>query len=94
MHLKLRFRHADSSRIRESQNPNGHSIPCGQLIPKKAACVFETARYGPFFKCAAVFESLLYARRFENNYANLIDGPVAHQGLAADRDLFSRQIKH
>ncbi|MGF6636332.1 hypothetical protein OKW39_003483 [Paraburkholderia sp. MM6662-R1] len=39
MHLKLRFRHADSSRIRESQNPNGHSIPCGQLIPKKAACV-------------------------------------------------------
>ncbi|MBB5419672.1 hypothetical protein QF000_004630 [Paraburkholderia atlantica] len=43
MHLKLRFRHADSFGIRESQNPNGHSIPCGQLIPKKAACVFEAA---------------------------------------------------
>ena len=43
MHLKLWFRHADSFGMRDSQNPNGHSIPCGQLIPKKAACVFETA---------------------------------------------------
>ncbi|MBB5409536.1 hypothetical protein OKW30_000968 [Paraburkholderia sp. Clong3] len=61
MHLKLRFRHADSSRIRESQNPNGHSIPCGQLIPKKAACVFETARYGPFLNLK-LFSRAYYTR--------------------------------
>ncbi|MBN3805953.1 hypothetical protein GXB81_23285 [Paraburkholderia sp. Ac-20336] len=76
MHLKLRFRHADSFGIRESQKPNGHSIPCGQLIPKKAACVFETARYGPFLNLKLFFESLLYVRRFENNYANSAKNPL------------------
>ena len=70
MHLKHWFRHADSFGIRESQNPNGHSIPCGQLIPKKAACVFETAFDWPFFKVLLFFESLLYARALENIYAN------------------------
>ncbi|EDZ97720.1 hypothetical protein BH160DRAFT_6975 [Burkholderia sp. H160] len=48
MHLKLRFRHADSIGIRESQKPNGHSIPCGQLIPKKAACMFRRPDMGLF----------------------------------------------
>jgi Ni/Fe-hydrogenase subunit HybB-like protein len=60
MHLKLRFRHADSFGIRKAQKPNGHSIPCGQLIPKKAACVFETARYEPFLKIQSLFSRAYY----------------------------------
>jgi hypothetical protein len=42
--------------------------------------VIETAQLQAFFKCDSVFESLLYARRFENKYANLIAPSTAQQG--------------
>jgi hypothetical protein len=50
--------------------------------PRKAACVIETAQLQAFFKCDSVFESLLYARCFENKYANLVAPFSAQQGWA------------
>jgi hypothetical protein len=42
--------------------------------------VFETAREWAFLNAKLFLQSLLYARRLENNYANLISGSL-EQGM-------------